>query len=74
LATGRFLTVVSGNVLWFGPGRSLFKVLPVELPRPLLPVAITTLKNRTLCPMAQLFIDCVRELAKPLAHSLRWPT
>jgi len=71
LATGRFLTVVPGSILRFGPGRSLFKVLPVELPRPPLPVAITTLKNRTLSPMAQLFIDCVRELAKPLARRPR---
>jgi hypothetical protein len=26
-----------------------------------------TLKGRTLSPVAQLFIDCAREVAKPLA-------
>jgi len=28
---------------------------------------IVTLKNRTLSPVAQLFIECAREVAKPLA-------
>jgi hypothetical protein len=32
-----------------------------------LPNGIVTLKNRTLSPVAQLFIDCARELTKPLA-------
>ena len=67
LPTGRFLTVVPRSVLHFSPQRALFKVLPIELPRWHLPVSIMTLKNRTLSPMAQLFIDCVREAAKPLA-------
>src|SRR5215510_1557097 len=67
LATGRFLTMVPGSVLHFGPQRTLFKVLPIELPGWHLPVGIMTLKNRTLSPVAQLFIDCVREVAKPLA-------
>jgi hypothetical protein len=30
-------------------------------------VEIITLKNRTLNPLAQLFIDSAREVAKPLA-------
>ena len=33
-----------------------------------MPVGIVTLKNRTLSPVAQLFIDCAREVAKPLAR------
>jgi hypothetical protein len=28
---------------------------------------IVTLKNRTLSPVTQLFIECAREVAKPLA-------
>ena len=36
---------------------------------PPLPVGIMTLKNRTISPVAQLFIDCAREVAKPLAKS-----
>jgi hypothetical protein len=34
------------------------------------PNGIVTLKNRTLSPVAQLFIDCAREVAKPLAVDL----
>ena len=34
-------------------------------------VAIFTLKNRTLSPAGKLFIECVREVAKPLARR-RW--
>ena len=67
LATGRFITAVPGSVLRFGIERSLLKILPVELPRWQLPISIITLKNRTLSPIAQLFIDCAREVAKPLA-------
>ena len=67
LATGRFLTVVPGSVLEFGAERTLLKALPVELPNWQLPVAIITLKNRTLSPVAQLFIETARAVAKPLA-------
>jgi DNA-binding transcriptional LysR family regulator len=67
LATGRFLTVIPGSVLRFGPQQTLFKVLPVVLPPWRLPVAIVHPKNRTLSPVAQLFIERARELAKPLA-------
>jgi hypothetical protein len=56
---------VPGSVLRFGPQPGLFKVLPVHLPRWRLPIAIITLKNRTLSPAAQLFIDHAREPAKP---------
>jgi hypothetical protein len=41
--------------------------LPVELPIARLPNGIVTLKNRTISPVAQLFIDGAREVAKPLA-------
>jgi hypothetical protein len=32
------------------------------------PVEIVTLKNRTLSPVARLFIDGAREVAKPLTN------
>jgi DNA-binding transcriptional LysR family regulator len=67
LATSRFLTMVPASVLHFSPGRTLLKVLPVQIPRWRLPFSIITLKNRTLSPAAQLFVDCIREVAKPLA-------
>jgi DNA-binding transcriptional LysR family regulator len=67
LATGRFLTMVTRVVLEF-PTRNLeLKALPIDLPTTRRPVGIITLKNRTLSPAAQLFIDCAREIARPLA-------
>jgi DNA-binding transcriptional LysR family regulator len=40
------------------------KVLPVELPIAPVPNGIFTLKSRTLSPIAQLFIETAREVAK----------
>jgi DNA-binding transcriptional LysR family regulator len=67
LATGRFLTICPTSVLRFPTRRAKIKTLPVELPIANVPTGIVTLKNRTLSPVAQLFIDCVREVARPLA-------
>ena len=66
LATGRFLTMVPASVLQFGPVRTELKVLPIELPRWQMPYVIVTLKNRSLSAVAQLFIDCLRDIARPL--------
>ena len=67
LATGRFVTIFPASALRFPARHSELKVLPVELPMARRPNGIVTLKNRTLSPVAQLFIDCAREVAKLLA-------
>lgn len=67
LATGRYLTLVPGSALQFGPGANQLKALPVALPRWHLPTAIFTLKGRMLSPVAQVFANCIRDVAKPLA-------
>lgn len=64
LATGRFLSIVPDSVLRFSIGGPPLKRLPVELNTKHRPIGIITLKNRTLSPVAQLFIDCAREIAK----------
>jgi DNA-binding transcriptional LysR family regulator len=67
LATGRFLTVLPGFMLKI-PGRlPALKALPVALPNKPLPIGIITLKDRTPTPIARLFIDSVRAIAKSLA-------
>ncbi len=67
LAAGRFLTVLPGFMLKI-PGRfPALRALPVALPNKPLPIGIITLKDRTLTPIARLFIDSVRAIAKPLA-------
>jgi len=71
LATGRFLTIIHGSVLTFPTINPSLKKLPIELPTTCRSVGLITLKNRTLNPVAQLFIDCAREVAKPLAKHRR---
>ena len=67
IATGRFLSVLPGSFLRFSGKRLGLKALPIELPLPPRPVGIVTLQNRTVSPLAQLFIDCARDISKPLA-------
>ena len=70
LATGRFLTM--HPVVMAHLGRHLpLRVLDVRffgIPRP---IGIMTLRNRTLSPLAQLFMACAREMARPLAKAKR---
>jgi len=66
LATGRFVTIFPASAIRFPNPRPEIKALPVELPVARLANGIVTLKNRTLSPVAQLFIECAREVAKPL--------
>ena len=67
LATGRFVTIFPASAFRFLTKRSELKILPVELPTARRPNGIVTLKNRAISPVAKLFIDCAREVAKPLA-------
>jgi DNA-binding transcriptional LysR family regulator len=67
LASGLFLTIVPASALRFPTTRPELKVLPVTLPMTRVPVGIVTLKNRTLSPVAKLFIDHARDVARPLA-------
>ncbi len=68
LATGRFLTILPGTMLHFSAQRLSLKVLPVDFPAQTWPVGIVTLRDRTLSPATQLFIDCAREVSRPLAR------
>jgi len=68
LATGRFVTIFPASAFRFLTTRSELKVLPVELPMARRPNGIVTLKNRALSPVARLFIDCAREVAKTSAR------
>jgi DNA-binding transcriptional LysR family regulator len=66
LASGPFVATFPGSMLRLAPNLPPLKVLPVELSIPPWPVGILTLKDRMMAPAAKLFIDCVREVAKPL--------
>jgi DNA-binding transcriptional LysR family regulator len=66
LETGRFVGHFGDRLLHFYTNRFSLKRLPVELPIKPFAVAIVTVRNRTISPVAQLFIECAREVAHPL--------
>ena len=64
LATGRYLTLLGSQVLQYNSERWSLKRLPIDLGVLEMPFAIFTLKNRTLNPVAELFVAQVKALAK----------
>jgi DNA-binding transcriptional LysR family regulator len=70
VGSGKFITALPNSVLQIERKRHSLKELPIELSvHP--PVAIVTLRNRTLGPTVQLFIQCAREVAKSVAGRRR---
>ena len=67
LATGRFLTVLPVSVLRYNAKLWSLKALPVDLGVKPRSVAILTLKNRTASPVAQLFVEHLRAVAKTMS-------
>jgi DNA-binding transcriptional LysR family regulator len=66
IASGRMLTAVPALALKFPkPDRSI-KALPIDLPITLGSIGIVTLRNRTISPVAQLFIEAARAAAQAL--------
>ena len=65
---GTFLTIFPTSALSFPTKRPEIKVLPVDLPVANLPIGVVTLKSRTLSPVALLFIDAARDIAKPITR------
>jgi DNA-binding transcriptional LysR family regulator len=68
VSTGRYLTILSDSALKFSSGRREIKILPIKLPTAPVANGIVTLKNRTLSPLAKLFIEHAREVAKSFAR------
>ena len=64
---GHFLAALAGSTLRLSGKRLGMKAISVDLPIAAGFVGIVTLKNRTLSPVARLFIEHAREVAKPLA-------
>jgi DNA-binding transcriptional LysR family regulator len=67
LATGRFLTVLPDSVLRYNAKQWSLKAMPVDLGVKPRSVAIVTLKNRTVSPVVQLFVEHVRAVAKTMS-------
>jgi DNA-binding transcriptional LysR family regulator len=66
LASGHFITTFPSSVARLHADRFSLKVLPVELPVRPWPVAIVTLKNRTLSPGVKRFIAHIRDFTRPM--------
>ncbi len=69
LSRGPFVTALPSSLLRFNAAKFALKVLPVDLQIHGYSVAIVTLKNRVLSPLAGLFIEHVREVAKSIVAS-----
>jgi DNA-binding transcriptional LysR family regulator len=67
LATGHFITLLPSFSLRLPHRQSWLKILPVALPDTRMPIAITTMRNRSLSRAAETFLRAVREWVKPLS-------
>jgi DNA-binding transcriptional LysR family regulator len=66
LERGPFLAPFPASIMRMNASEFALKTLPVELPTIAWPVSIVTLKNRTLTPVAQLFIDQLRAFTRAM--------
>lgn len=66
VTSGRFLSILPACMFVFASKKPVPRTLPVELVTTHRPIGIIALKNRSLTPVAQRFIDCARSVAKPL--------
>lgn len=69
LETGRYLSMVPKVVLSNPASRQNQRVVPVSLPTTPRPLAVITLKDRFLAPVAQTFIDSARAAARSLGKN-----
>lgn len=67
LADGPYISVLPASMMHLYGFRLPVKVLPIKLPEREWPVAMVTLKNRTMNPAAKLFVEYLREGSKSLA-------
>jgi DNA-binding transcriptional LysR family regulator len=63
IETGRWIGLVPASVMRFGGQQMQIKVLPVKILSPPAPVGFVTVRDRTLTPLAERFIECTRKVA-----------
>jgi DNA-binding transcriptional LysR family regulator len=64
IATGQFIGILNRTVVASSGAPVRLKILPVDIPPHKITVDIVTIKNRTLSPLAEAFIECAREIVK----------
>jgi len=67
VADSNHITVFASSVLRLHAARYGLRALSVDLPQQPWPVVVVTPRNRTLNPLVERFIECAREVTKPLA-------
>jgi len=63
IETGRWVGLIPASVMRFGGQHMRIKTLPVKILSPPAPVGFITVKDRTLTPLAERFIECSRKVA-----------
>jgi DNA-binding transcriptional LysR family regulator len=69
IASGEFVGILPTSVAALSAHQAALKVLPSKSVGPRISAEIVFLKNRTLSPAVELFINCAREVAKSLVRS-----
>jgi DNA-binding transcriptional LysR family regulator len=69
IASGHFITAFPSSVVRLNANRFSLKVLPIQLPARPWPFVIVTLKNRALSPVAERFIEHLRDFTRPMRES-----
>lgn len=71
LATGRFLSAHPSFAQKFSRNYPAIRALPIELPTTRQATGLVILKRRTLSPLADIFINCTREVVKSIVARTR---
>jgi len=69
IASGEFVGILPASVAALSAHQAALKVLPLNSAGPKISAEIVFLKNRTLSPAVEAFIDCTREVTKPLVRA-----
>jgi DNA-binding transcriptional LysR family regulator len=69
IASGEFVGILPMSVAALSAHQASLRVLPLKSPGPRISAEIVFLKNRTLSPAVEVFIDCTREVAKSLVRA-----
>ncbi len=72
LATQRYFSMLPEAFMRFSAKRLSLKQLPIDTGIPKMTVGIITMKNRTINPVARLFMEAAREVTKPLGSMNRF--
>jgi DNA-binding transcriptional LysR family regulator len=70
VASGEFVGILPTSVAALSAHQAALKVLPLKFSGPRISAEIVFLKNRTLSPAVELFINCARDIARSLVRAL----